>query len=200
MIGKCAVAVVEQHDSRVSGIADREWGARAGKEDVGITIVIEVGHGGAPTERENGGARRRGHIRVCAVAVIAIQGVKGTEVGAKIGYEQIDVTVVVVVAGTIAHPITATTRPRSLRDLRKCQIAIVDKKLVAFRWKERHAVGQVQVDEAVIVDIGENRSTGAPIGIDTGGCSDVVKRQVTVVEKQLVGWTLGVLSAGARNE
>ena len=58
----------------------------------------------------------------------------------------------------------------------------------------------MQIDEAIIVDIGKYRSARAPIGINTGGCTDVHKGQVSFVEKQLVGWTLAVLSAGPGDE
>ena len=101
MIGESSVAPIEQHGARVaeSG-ADHECRACSGEKDIRKAVVVEIGHRRSPAEFGHGGACCKSDVGVAAVTIVAMQPVKSDESSPEIGDEDVDIAVIVEVAGS----------------------------------------------------------------------------------------------------
>ena len=144
-IGEGAVAVVGKE--HVLG-AD----AVVGAVEVEIAVVVVIGKGRRVGERLEADAGLSSHIGEGAVAIIGEQAVGFDLILAAGGQVKVDVAVVVVIAEHAAHGETGRidTGTGGRGDVLEGAVTIIQVKLVAAPF-----IRHIQVDEAVVVDIGK---------------------------------------------
>ena len=180
--------VVEQQPPRVppSRAHLLVEGVGAGEEQVDEPVVVEIPHGGAPCELVGARTGVSRHVGVGAVPVVEEQGVRpeaaeelpGPPV---VGEEQVDVAVVVDVAGGPPHPGPDVGQPGLGMHVGEGVVAVVAPQGDRLRAAE---AGGEQVGPAVAVEVAEQPEDVAVRLVDSRKGADVGEGAVAVVEEQ----------------
>jgi hypothetical protein len=161
-------------------------------EDIQPSIVVVVDKSGAPAQEREACLGKAGAITYIGKAGVAVVVVEHLVVVRKVGVEDIELAVVVVISHGQPHrsyfaSVLVDGKARIVTGVLKSPVALVDIEIV-----RRRVVGHQQIRLAVVVDVHKDRGKSVVFtGVaDAGLQADVGKCSVGVLVEEMIGLAL----------